>query len=73
MPEPTGPHIKTIYKPDGTMIKTPVGYGGTLCHAATAPYADRHGGLGAVTPTAEALEPAYLAPDAARNDERIRN
>ncbi len=60
MPAPDGPHIKTVYKPDGTMIKAPTGYGGQLCHEAVKPYARRHGGLGELTPTDEALERPYL-------------
>lgn len=60
MREPDGPHIKTVYRPDGTMTKEARGFGGTVCLSATAPYARRHGGLGEITPTAEADEPSCL-------------
>lgn len=52
--------IVTIFKPNGEKVRRPVGYGGGLCHAATAPY-DRYDVPGTIeiTPTQEAYqEPA---------------
>lgn len=72
MPVPDGPHIITIYKRDGSMIKQPTGYGGALCHVATEPYARRHGGLGDVVPTAEADQPPYLARETETEQERAQ-
>lgn len=59
MKTPDGPHIVTVYRPDGTMVKTPVGLGGDLCHKATEPYMKRQGHFES-TPTPEADEPSYL-------------
>lgn len=67
---PDKPVIVTVYRPDGTMIKQPVGFGGQLCHVAAQPYARRQGGLGDVVPTAEAQDPPYLAREAEREGER---
>lgn len=67
MPAPEeGPYIRTVYKPDGSMVKEPIGYGGDLCHKAVAPYAASHGGLGDITPTAEANDPPYLEREVQR-------
>lgn len=59
MPAPNVPHIKTVYNKDGTMVKTPVGFGGSLCQTATQPYMARQGHFTS-TPTSEANEPSYL-------------
>lgn len=69
---PPGPHIKTTYRPDGTMIKEPTGYGGGLCDAATRPYEEAHGGTCAKTPTPEALQPSLLERHHAEQD-RVRS
>lgn len=45
--------IITIYTPDGKKTRTPVGYGGELCHEATKPYEKREVGT-KKTPTPDA-------------------
>jgi hypothetical protein len=72
MPAPEGPHIRTVYRPDGTMIKEPTGYGGDLCHKAAEPYWARHGGPDEVTPTAEADDPTCLEREARQETPRER-
>lgn len=50
--------IITVYKPDGTKERRPVGYGGGLCNTATLPYERREKGRNTKTPTDEAcLDP----------------
>jgi hypothetical protein len=50
-------HIKTVYRTDGTKERTPVGYGGGLCHAAAKPYEKREANFRTdMTPTPEALQ-----------------
>lgn len=47
--------IMTIFRPDGSKQRRPVGYGGGLCHEATKPYEKRDvPGSITVTPTEEA-------------------
>lgn len=50
------PKIITIYRADGTIEKKAEGFGGTLCKAATSPYAKRQN-FQFDTPTSEAGEP----------------
>lgn len=71
MPAPSGPHIKTVYKPDGSMKQEPTGYGGKLCETAAAPYMARHGGSWESVETGEAKEPSYVELEQEqRNEER---
>ncbi len=60
--------IFTIYYPTGKKERIPVGYGGGLCHKATAPYEERDvPGSVVKTPTAEACqEPAV--PETAKTE-----
>jgi hypothetical protein len=53
--------IVTIYNPDGTKLRQPVGYGGGVCHEATRPYERREiPGQTRKFPTEEACqEPAF--------------
>ncbi len=46
--------ILTIFRPDGTKERRPIGYGGGKCHEATRPYEKRDVGTITVTPTDEA-------------------
>jgi hypothetical protein len=59
MSAPNGPHIKTTYKKDGTMVQEPTGFGGKLCEIATKPYHWRQG-YGTSRPTVEADEPTMF-------------
>lgn len=52
-------HIETLYKTDGTLVRAPKGFGGTLCHKATAPYEARQGATEKHA-TPEAKEPSIL-------------
>jgi hypothetical protein len=59
--------IVTVYKPDGSKERRPVGYAGGACNEATAPYERREIG-GDKTPTADAC----LDPAVARAEEHQR-
>lgn len=49
--------IVTIYHKDGRKERKPVGYGGGVCHQATAPYEKREiKGQMKLTPTPEAFQ-----------------
>lgn len=63
------PHIKTTYKPDGTMTQEPKGFGGGLCHSATEPYLARQGQPVKKKATAEAGDEPYLLKERERNRE----
>lgn len=66
--------ILTIYNPDGTTTKQPIGYGGGLCHAATKPY-EKYDIPGTVTkkPTPEASQPPAKAARAEEQEkQRVR-
>lgn len=52
-------HITTTYKTDGTLVREPQGFGGTLCDKATQPYEARQGATEKVA-TDEAMMPSYL-------------
>ena len=52
-------HIETLYKTDGTLVRAPQGFGGKLCHKATAPYEARQGAT-EKHDTPEANEPSIL-------------
>ena len=49
--------ILTIFRPDGTVERRPLGYSGGLCEQATAPYERKEvPGVAVKTPTQEAFE-----------------
>lgn len=62
MAAPEGPHIKTTYRADGTMVQEPRGFGGETCKHATQPYLRRQG-FNVSRATAEADLPSYLATE----------
>ena len=56
--------IVTIYKPNGTKERRPMGYGGGLCNKATAPYEAREiFGQTDKDPTPEALQEPAVQPE----------
>ena len=57
---PDGPHVKTTYKVDGSLVVEPHGFGGNLCHAATQPYLEKQG-QHTTQPTDESADPTNKA------------
>ncbi len=62
--------IETTYKKDGSLIREPKGFGGTLCHQATKPYEHRQGQTRKFD-TPEANEPSYLEVEKTSQPERL--